>query len=125
MKLVYLVGYITKKVHVYSFTDILTMDLSVGTNWMEAFTSSTWEDNIEVGLKETASWMQVFKSSERCAGGVRPADIYNVVIEHFVLLVVPKRQKQITQWHGLVTPKNETLMVKDVDGIYVAQNIGY
>jgi hypothetical protein len=46
-------------------------------------------------LKETASRMQVFKTSERCAGGVRPAGIYeyNLVIEQFVLLVVSKRRK--------------------------------
>jgi hypothetical protein len=47
------------------------------------------------------------------------------VIEQFVLLVVSKRQKKITQWHSLVTPKKETLTVEDVDWIYVGQNIGY
>ena len=48
-------------------------------------------------LKETTSRMQVFKFLERCAGGVRPAEIRSRVIEQFVLLVVSKRQKQVTQ----------------------------
>jgi hypothetical protein len=48
-------------------------------------------------LKEAASRMQVFKVSERCVGGVCPAEIYSHVIEQFVLLVVSKRQKKITQ----------------------------
>jgi len=69
--------------------------------------------------------MYVFKFSERCAGGVRPEEIYSLVIEQFVLLVVSKRLKQITQWHGLLTPKNETLTVGDVNWIYVAQSTGY
>jgi hypothetical protein len=102
------------------------MDLSFGANWTEEFTLNAWEDNIEMDLKETGSRMQVFKFSERCAGGVRPTGIYeySLVIEQFVLLVVSKRRKQITHWHGLVIPKNETLTAEDVDWIYVAQNTG-
>jgi len=48
-------------------------------------------------LKEKASRMQVFTFSERRAGVVRPAEIQSHVIEQFVLLVVSKRQKQVTQ----------------------------